>query len=809
MSHPPVHISGTDVKAYNNSISGGGGGVPGTVRHQSGGKFAFAQMAAAILAATHFNERNSEVVPELADPLFRGCRYQIDFNNSRVVDSQVVGFHSGEMVLQDLLQSQRPCAMVGPIGDSVGKALSVLAASLRVPIVLYQTLDYELANAALYPYTMQTNALVFDLVFPVIQFLITKGRREYVSVLYELGGKVSNALHEGISRVLQSQQINTNSQGFIASGEFGLEGLDAAESSVTAALRRFKDAGNYRTIVVLLEGHYVDQTIEELARSAEIYDMSNGEHFWVFVGPDLLALAENTVVKNNTAIHKLLQGAAVINYVDGFAVDKETDPFLKSWRGQDETMVDLLKRLNPIAPDEGGFFDPGWDYFQTNDPTYGSSFLYDAVMSVGLGACLAEGSLGNSTGVLDGLAHVMGIQESRFAGASGRVEFGKSTVFGEGGVQDGHRNGVRQVASGLYGAFNLFPHGTEQPCVLTDLLDQTHYSRTAQVISNGTNGTAGWIEVVPFLFRNGSTAGPEPYRDPGESNYLDPTTRIIFLTLFSITAFLSIASAAWVFAYRDHTVVRASQPHCLLPICMGALLEATCIVLSSFDESYGVPVETLSNLCTAMPWCFVVGNDMIYCALFVKLWKVNKVLQFSRVTIQTWRILVPVIVLFVATIVLMICWTVFVDYSWVRTVTDEITGESYGACSGDGEFWGWMGAILVVIFIPIVLALVMAWKTKDVVDSYSESRWIFTLVLVQCQVRELWSNKKGCMLCCSSSLLSVLTTIILCIWFSVGPFSGCSGRRTATGGIDYRPIRWDDAPYMDSLNVLHRVDHLP
>jgi hypothetical protein len=38
------------------------------------------------------------------------------------------------------------------------------------------------------------------------------------------------------------------------------------------------------------------------------------------------------------------------------------------------------------------------------------------------------------------------------------------------------------------------------------------------------------------------------------------------------------------------------------------------------------------------------------------------------------------------------------------------------------------------MLIPIVLTGVMAWKTKDVDEAYSESSWIFTLILVQIEL---------------------------------------------------------------------------
>lgn len=119
----------------------------------------------------------------------------------------------------------------------------------------------------------------------------------------------------------------------------------------------------------------------------------------------------------------------------------------------------------------------------------------------------------------------------------------------------------------------------------------------------------------------------------------------------------------------------------------------------------------------------------------IQLWRVNKVLQFARVKIKTWKIAIPITGLFLSSLIILAVWTVIIDFGWYRTVINDFTGESYGTCGNpDDDSWGWFIATLLTSGIPIVLALVMAWKTKDVEDSFSESWWIFSLVFVQLQV---------------------------------------------------------------------------
>ena len=68
--------------------------------------FGFDHMAAALLAMEHFNERNTTVVPELAD--FLDCPIQFDMNNSLFFDSDA----QSHAAVQELArQSQTPCAI--------------------------------------------------------------------------------------------------------------------------------------------------------------------------------------------------------------------------------------------------------------------------------------------------------------------------------------------------------------------------------------------------------------------------------------------------------------------------------------------------------------------------------------------------------------------------------------------------------------------------------------------------------------------------------------------------------------------------
>lgn len=117
---------------------------------------------------------------------------------------------------------------------------------------------------------------------------------------------------------------------------------------------------------------------------------------------------------------------------------------------------------------------------------------------------------------------------------------------------------------------------------------------------------------------------------------------------------------------------------------------------------------------------FFVSNDL-------------KVLQFTRRKISAGAVAGPLIALLLATMVVLTTWTLHDPLTWTRTEVDEFTGESIGQCDSDhGAVY--LSLLGVVVATPTMLTCIMAWKTKDIDTAFSESKWIFTLIILQIQV---------------------------------------------------------------------------
>lgn len=86
-----------------------------------------------------------------------------------------------------------------------------------------------------------------------------------------------------------------------------------------------------------------------------------------------------------------------------------------------------------------------------------------------------------------------------------------------------------------------------------------------------------------------------------------------------------------------------------------------------------------------------------------------------------------------AAVVILAVWTATTDFGWTREEIDELSGATIGRCRGTNAM-AYLVPVDIIVLIAMVLAGVMAWKTSDVDDAYSEAKWIFALILVQLQV---------------------------------------------------------------------------
>lgn len=654
-------------------------------------------MASALMAVDHFNSRNDSVVPELA--MFRDCPIQFDTMKSAIFDTQSYTHLAVETLFA---QPELPCAVAGPYNDIPALELSTLAAAARkFPVTAHRAFNQRVTTEYAAPYTTQLYPDMITSAEVLTSGLLGLNRTDYVAIVYSVTDTGSQR-RQILSLTMDKNLIENRAYGYYSPF---IDPTLTKVQGVRKALQEAKDSG-FRTIVMCMERATLE--LPEIADAANDLGMSNGDYLWVWFG-DFDPIYWNSDDKD---IQKFLAGSVWPLPWEGHLTD-ENDKFLLAYQSQDVLAVDRLNAANPIAPGAAGYRFAEADFFEKFKPKYGSGFLYDSVMATGIGACLALAEKGNVTVE----SHVRGIRSVSFTGATDKVHFHQHTeanTTDEGSAREGTR------ASAVWAVLNLLP-------------PQPPGAEPVPVALTSINFEGEWIPMQPIIFADGRGVPPDLLRAEPEQNYLSPGVRAVGFALMGIAILTAVAAAVWVFLYRKHRIVVAAQPYFLYLLCGGAITSASTIVAISFDESYGWSSQQLGRACMASPWLLSLGHIITYGALFSKLWRINKVLQFSRRKIEIRHVAWPSAILFVAAIAILSLWTGLDSMTWERSETDSVTGESTAKCQSD-HFAAFMVPLVFLMLLPSLLTTVMAWKTKDIDGSYSESYWILIMNIVQLEI---------------------------------------------------------------------------
>ena len=196
-----------------------------------------------------------------------------------------------------------------------------------------------------------------------------------------------------------------------------------------------------------------------------------------------------------------------------------------------------------------------------------------------------------------------------------------------------------------------------------------------------------------------------------------------------LLALVSIALLGW---FRKDPIVQRGQPFFMQILCLGSIITSAAIFTLSWDEDAGWTNRQLSIACSLTPWFFFTGHILIFCSLFIKLWRVDRVLQFKRTAVTISSAMWPLVVFLVITLSILLAQSVYDPWSWERHIVKEIPAETYGKCQSN-HAWAFFGPLTAIIFIAEGIALHFAWRTADIQEDFRDSEAIMYTCLVQIQ----------------------------------------------------------------------------
>ena len=402
---------------------------------------AVTHMAAALLAIQHFNERNGVIVTTGLEDL-SNCPVYLPEPSFVNTNARVKELSTAFM---NLPNAKDLCVMVGPYHNIPTKAAANFALGLDIPLISHGAYDVEVGGKRAYPNTARTSTQYHSLSELIANFMVKNGRTDYLATVA--------GIEDDGDQIRKTFAYAVRKFGFTRHDVYNVGPPLGKDQGVDSVLRRIKESG-VRNIFISIK---LDVHLQFMADSAEHHGLNNGEYFWMIGGEiDLGQLSR--MASQNQNVSKLVNGMMSAWFLDGFQYNPEGDSFLKTWRSLNETFVARMNALHPIQDATmPGYFQAPNDYFQTHEPERGAAFMYDAVMSAALGKCkqleresaFSVVSGEESTGEKN--AHLQGIIDLNFTGATGRVEFGAHWHP----ILDVDFPGNREKQSLTYGVYNI------------------------------------------------------------------------------------------------------------------------------------------------------------------------------------------------------------------------------------------------------------------------------------------------------------------------------------------------------------------
>ena len=302
---------------------------------------------------------------------------------------------------------------------------------------------------------------------------------------------------------------------------------------------------------------------------------------------------------------------------------------------------------------------------------------------------------------------------SKFSGASGPVEFGKEYEKG------------RNYEGITVGVYNIQPQEVNP--------ETGTRSHDASMISIWTEGV-GWEDIPgrDLIYRDGTTVSPGVYRRVYEWNFITPTARAIGLGLMFFAWLVGAVTMVLLGWLRNDPNVQQSQPVFMHTLCVGSIITSTSIFTSSFDEDAGWSNRQLSIVCSLTPWFFFTGHILIFCSLFIKLWRLDRVIRRHQTAISLMKALWPLLGFLVTTLSILTAHTVYDPWSWERIIINEIPAETYGKCHSNHTM-AFIAPLGGILFAAEAVTLYFAWRTVDVPSDFRDSQAIMYTCLAQIQ----------------------------------------------------------------------------
>ena len=605
---------------------------PGTVTPEEGiaGELV-GNLAAALMAIDHVNNRNGGVVKELSTQSFLECDISIDQYLTMDSLADELSFQLPSVLQgsnEDIPVFQRTqhtadaddwqitstkinntsiCAVIGPfrsnVAMEVAKSTSVLNVPLISPLAASDNLDdYELFGR------MTVGASVRS---RVLMEYLDNLERNYIAILSSDDGVGTE-----FSMQMESscEEIGRTCKSFKFRGDGANDG---GHQSLQLALELVRESG-FTTIVCSLD---VINELDYLAKYSTGLGLQGEDYMWIIhCAESFLPIFNFVRAGRGSPVEEFFNGMGF--FTVGVPTDK-SEAFEESFRRSDEVFFNRVRDAIPIS--ERSKYDAlvKTNYFQQDyfGVTMDAAFVYDSVVAMALGACEVRKSLLNGNGydndnVFNDL--VDRVFDASFMGASGNVAFDRP-----------RRN--RDVDAIKFAITNVRPREVREEG------EEIFYRY--DMVTTSTYSAGAWVDEAEFIYADGSGSAPFTLRLVDvEVVFMSEGLKLVSLCLSLFGLIVCFVLAAMVWVYREKKEIRISQPRFLYTILLTCVMRMFFVLMVLVDSSTPYLNEMLDEICLAKIYTLYLALTVRYTALIIKVRAFFSILHIPC-TVYLWILL--------------------------------------------------------------------------------------------------------------------------------------------------------------------------
>lgn len=352
-------------------------------------------------------------------------------------------------------------------------------------------------------------------------------------------------------------------------------------------------------------------------------------------------------------------------------------------------------------------------------PDSSAVLTYDAVYALARGLHTVLVTDGVPISALNGDILMKAMLKVSFTGASGLVEFFDGVQPDASVSDDLYGRGDREAGL-TYGIYNFDPASKAfVPVGRWDV--ESEFQLCDALLEKSVEGKL--LPCLNSVVYDTHDNLPPPDRPPTIYKRLPAAISALLYVLGAIAIAIVVTTASLLVYYRHSRLVKASQPPLIALILVGELVACVRVVIGGSSE-LGSPV--LDGVCTAKFWTGHFAFALTFGSLFIKTWRVNKVLNsqsLKRVKISNNFVLAVMALVILALGVYLAVATGIgrprVIYTVVVTNNQAVVSMTCGLYYPQFET-----TLFVIEAVLLAWGARLCYATQNVPDAINESKFI-------------------------------------------------------------------------------------